>query len=397
MSLHYKYHVGQIVSTKSLDLESIGIVGNTASCEVLYPMIDSRYFVRVRETDGYAFIAEDKLLSTEPFSNPQTDAKSLRIVFFGNGKFAAPTLQHLIESGYNIIAVVTAPDYERNRRNHQTEVKQIAIRYGLNVLQLATIDSESFRQALTHLRIDLGIVVDYKYLPSEVIATASYGMLNMHCSLLPAYRGSSPVETAIRNGDSFSGVTVFRINDKIDEGAIVNNLGVPIEENDDAGTLTSALATVGAYVMEDAIQLVVQDSDSVEQSFVLNDFYPSVQQLKYTKKLTANDLSIHWNESVDDVCKILRSLRPKYNAHTRFYSFTNHPNAVLFIDDAKATNIPRGFYAIGELAIIDKRLCIACNDYFLEVTKLHRQSGRAVSAVDFINGYHGQTLRGVCN
>ena len=152
-----------------------------------------------------------------------TEAKNLRIVFMGTPEFAATSLRRLVDEGYNIVAVVTTPDKPagRGQKMHLSDVKILAQELGLPILQPEKLRDEAFLEALRALQPDLGIVIAFRMLPEVVWAMPRLGTFNLHASLLPEYRGAAPINWAIINGETRTGVTTFMLNHEIDKGAII--------------------------------------------------------------------------------------------------------------------------------------------------------------------------------
>ena len=167
------------------------------------------------------------------------DAKDLRIVFMGTPEFAVPSLRALVGGGYNVVGVVTSPDKPagRGQKIHRSEVKIAALELGLPVLQPEKLKAPEFVEALEALRPDLGIVIAFRMLPEVVWAMPRLGTFNLHASLLPQYRGAAPINWAIINGETETGVTTFLLNHEIDKGGIIGQIRVPILPEDNVGTL----------------------------------------------------------------------------------------------------------------------------------------------------------------
>ena len=186
------------------------------------------------------------------------DAKDLRIVFMGTPEFAVPSLRALVGGGYNVVGVVTSPDKPagRGQKIHRSEVKIAALELGLPVLQPEKLKAPEFVEALEALRPDLGIVIAFRMLPEVVWAMPRLGTFNLHASLLPQYRGAAPINWAIINGESKTGVTTFLLNHEIDKGAILGQVGMPIQPEDNVGTLYDRLMTVGADLVVQTVERI---------------------------------------------------------------------------------------------------------------------------------------------
>ena len=173
--------------------------------------------------------------------------KQLRIVFMGTPEFAVPSLRRLVEEGYNVVAVVTAPDKPagRGQKLHESDVKVAARELGLPVLQPERLKAPEFVEAMRALQPDLGIVIAFRMLPEVIWAMPRYGTFNLHASLLPQYRGAAPINWAIINGETRTGVTTFLLNHEIDKGAIIAQTEMPIGADDTVGTMYDKLMHEG--------------------------------------------------------------------------------------------------------------------------------------------------------
>ena len=166
-------------------------------------------------------------------------AKDLRIVYMGTPDFAVAPLKALVEGGYNVVAVVTTPDKPSGRglKVNESAVKRYATEVGLPIMQPEKLKNEEFVEAFKALDADLGIVIAFRMLPEVIWAAPRLGTFNLHASLLPQYRGAAPINRAIMNGETVTGVTTFLLNPQIDEGAVIGQVKVEIEPPDNVGTL----------------------------------------------------------------------------------------------------------------------------------------------------------------
>ena len=180
--------------------------------------------------------------------------KDIRIVFMGTPEFAVPSLKALVEGGYNVVGVVTTPDRQAGRglKVHECDVKVAARELGIQtILQPEKLRDEEFLAALRELNPDLGIVIAFRMLPEVVWGMPRFGTFNLHASLLPQYRGAAPINWAIINGDTQTGVTTFLLNHEIDKGAIIGQVREKIADTDTVGSLYDRLMTVGADLVLD--------------------------------------------------------------------------------------------------------------------------------------------------
>ena len=184
--------------------------------------------------------------------------KELRIVFMGTPDFAVASLNALVEANYNIVGVITAPDKPagRGRKLNESAVKKYALSHGLEILQPVNLKNPEFLHKLESLKADLQVVVAFRMLPKQVWAMPKMGTFNLHASLLPNYRGAAPINWAIINGDTKTGVTTFFINEHIDTGAIIKQESTDISESMTAGELHDILMKLGSKTVVETVEII---------------------------------------------------------------------------------------------------------------------------------------------
>ena len=235
------------------------------------------------------------------------NAKDLRIVFMGTPEFAVPSLRALVEGGYNVVAVVTTPDKPagRGQRLHESDVKVAARELGLPILQPEKLRDPEFVEAMQALNPDLGIVIAFRMLPEVIWAMPRLGTFNLHASLLPQYRGAAPINWAIINGESETGVTTFLLNHEIDKGAIVGQIRVPIGEEDTIGTMYDRLMEVGTGLVIDTVERIATGNiNPVEQMHI------DERTLHPAPKIFREDCCIDWSRSGREIINFVRGLSP---------------------------------------------------------------------------------------
>ena len=218
--------------------------------------------------------------------------KELRIVFMGTPEFAVPSLRALVAGGYNVVAVVTTPDKPagRGQKLHQSEVKLAALELGLPVLQPEKLKAPEFVEAMQALKPDLGIVIAFRMLPEVIWAMPRLGTFNLHASLLPQYRGAAPINWAVINGETETGVTTFLLNHEIDKGAIIAQVRVPILPKDNVGTMYDRLMHTGtALVTETVDRIAAGDIQPMEQTGI------DESRLHPAPKIFKEDCRIDWS------------------------------------------------------------------------------------------------------
>jgi len=232
-----------------------------------------------------------------------------RIVFFGTPEFAVASLDALVMSGFDVVSVVTAPDKPAGRGLNLAEsaVKKYALACSLPIFQPANLKSPDFLQSLSELKPDLQIVVAFRMLPREVWAMPVLGTFNLHASLLPQYRGAAPINRAIMNGETETGVTTFFINEKIDTGAILLQMKTGIGPDETAGQLHDRLMKSGAHMVVETVKRIKEGTiSSVDQAKILQISVP----LKPAPKIHREDMIVDWNLDVDQVYNKIRGLTP---------------------------------------------------------------------------------------
>ena len=242
--------------------------------------------------------------------------KEIRIVFMGTPEFAVPSLRALVAGGYNVVGVVTAPDKPagRGQKLHQSEVKTAALELGLPVLQPEKLKAPEFVEAMQALRPDLGIVIAFRMLPEVIWAMPRLGTFNLHASLLPQYRGAAPINWAIINGETETGVTTFLLNHEIDKGGIIGQVRVPILPEDNVGTLYDKLMTTGtALVTETVDRIAAEDIRPVEQQHI------DESTLRPAPKIFKEDCRIDWTLPGRRIADFIRGLSPYPAAWTEMF------------------------------------------------------------------------------
>lgn len=235
----------------------------------------------------------------------------LRIVFMGTPDFAVPTLRTLLEEGHQVVGVVTAADKPagRGQKLKESAVKQYAKEKGLPVLQPTNLKSPEFNEELKALRPDLNVVVAFRMLPEVVWDMPTYGTINLHASLLPDYRGAAPINWAIINGETETGVSTFFITHNIDTGDLIYQKKVPIGPDETAGELHDKL-------MEEGAELVLQSVNAIERGEHPKTPQPQTDEIKKAPKITKEMCWIDWQQKLPDIHNLIRGLSPFPGART---------------------------------------------------------------------------------
>ena len=239
--------------------------------------------------------------------------KPLRIIFMGTPDFAVSTLQTLVENGQNVVAVITAPDKPAGRglKLNESAVKQYAVSQNIPVLQPTNLKAETFLAELKSYQADLQIIVAFRMLPEAVWNMPPLGSFNIHASLLPQYRGAAPINWAIMNGETETGVTTFFLQHQIDTGDIIFQDKVTIEPTDDFGSLYEKLKHAGAA-------LALKTVKAIEAGNVPSEPQKTNQELKEAPKIFKDTCQINWNQPAQKIHDFVRGLSPYPTAWTIF-------------------------------------------------------------------------------
>jgi methionyl-tRNA formyltransferase len=231
--------------------------------------------------------------------------KDLRIIYMGTPKFAVPTLSQLVNKGWNIVAVVTAPDKPQGRGQKITysPVKECAIKHNIPVLQPEKLKSPEFIEELKSYKADLQIVVAFRMLPEIIWNMPRLGTFNLHASLLPDYRGAAPINWAIINGETETGITTFFLQHEIDTGEIIFQEKEPIHAEDNIGTLYERLMIKGADLVNKTVEEIAKGTVKTSPQVLK-------ETMKHAPKIHKETCKLDWNQSAENIHNLVRGLSP---------------------------------------------------------------------------------------
>jgi methionyl-tRNA formyltransferase len=311
-------------------------------------------------------------------------AKELRIVYMGTPDFAVAPLRALVEGGYNVVAVVTTPDKPSGRglKVNESAVKRYAVEVGLPLLQPVKLRDEEFVEAFRALDADLGIVIAFRMLPEIIWSAPKMGTFNLHASLLPQYRGAAPINRAIMNGETVTGVTTFLLNPQIDEGAVIGQVKVDIEPADNVGTLHDKLMVVGTdLVLETVEKLASGCVEPIEQTAM------ECGELKPAPKIFKEDCHIDFGRSGREIINLVRGLSPYPAA---WASLTDTLSAKIFDAEFEPANVT---CEVGTIVSDEKRyIKVACADGYISIKELQLSGKKRMSAEELLRGF-----RNICS
>ena len=304
--------------------------------------------------------------------------KKLRIVFMGTPEFAVGILDTIIKNNYEIVGIITAADKPagRGQKIKYSAVKEYAVANNLKLLQPTSLKDESFLDELKSLNANLQVVVAFRMLPQLVWQMPSLGTFNLHASLLPNYRGAAPINWAIINGETKTGVTTFFIDDKIDTGAMIMSKEISISKNENAGELHDRLMVLGSETVIETLALIANEK-------VVTTIQKDTNEINTAYKLNKENCKIDFSKSGEEIHNLIRGLSP-------------YPTAWCTIkdgDDEWNVKIYEAIYykeehleTIGTILSTKKTLKIAVVNGFIEVINLQFPAKKRMNTLELLNG-----------
>ena len=316
--------------------------------------------------------------------------EDLRIIFMGTPEFAVETLKALVENGYNVVAVVTQPDKPVGRHGsvlQSSAVKQYAVEHGIPVLQPEKMKDPQFVETLRSYRANLQVVVAFRMLPEVVWAMPDYGTFNVHAALLPQYRGAAPINWAVINGETQTGVTTFFLDHDIDTGRIIMKKTFDIPDDADVEYVYDGLMHLGAEICLETLQAII-DADGYPVTIAQDD--ANSQQpianspLKSAPKIFKETCEIDWTKTAKQVYDFVRGLSPYPGAWTTLVT-PDDKETVLKIFKTRKTGMECQAET-GSLRIEGKQLQVAAADQWLQLEELQLAGKKRMAVRDFLNG-----------
>ena len=313
------------------------------------------------------------------------EKKELRIVYMGTPDFAVESLRALVEGGYNVVGVITMPDKPVGRHGsvlQASPVKEYALSQNLPVLQPEKLKDETFLDELRALKADLQIVVAFRMLPEVVWDMPRFGTFNLHASLLPQYRGAAPINWAVINGDTETGVTTFFLTHEIDTGKIIRQKHLPIADTDNVGTVHDALMAIGAGLVTETVDLLLAGKvDAIPQE----EFIKDVTELRPAPKIFKDTCRIDWNQPSKRIYDFIRGLSPYPAAWTELVASDGSRQALKVYQAEKrpaSHNQAIGVILTDTKSYID----IAVEDGYIRLLDLQLAGKKRMGVKDFLNG-----------
>lgn len=309
------------------------------------------------------------------------DKSDLRIVFFGTPEFAVASLDRLVSEGFDVAAVVTMPDKIAGRGHKllESDVKKYAVAKGLPVLQPEKLKSPEFIDQLRNINADLFIVIAFRMLPEAVWAMPRLGTFNLHGSLLPKYRGAAPINRAIMNGETETGITTFFLKHEIDTGDMIEQRSTPISDDDNVGTVHDRLMEMGADMVVSTVHSILDGSLSTRPQ-PEGEFFAA-------PKIFKEDCRIDWTRDAKAIHNQVRGLSPYPAAFTTFEDKEGRRfDAKIFL--TALTGRDAGNSVPGEIVIDGKRMYIGASDSQVEILSLQPAGKKRMDTSAFLLGYH---------
>lgn len=300
----------------------------------------------------------------------------MNIVFMGTAGFAVPALQRLIDSRYTVTGVITQPDKPvgRGLKVSSSPVKALGTEHGLRVMQPDRLRDELTRDEILGLKPDLGVVAAYgKILPVWMFEDIPHGVINIHGSLLPAYRGAAPIQRAIMNGDSVTGVTIAQVEEGLDTGDILKQVEMPVGEDETAGELSKRMAERGADLLMEVIAEIEAGTKSA---------CPQPPDTVYADKIEKSEARIDWAMPAKKIHDLIRALNPAPGA------FTDLNNKSLKVWRSHIHSLTNDNKPAGEVIdITSKGFIVRCGAGSLLITEVQPESKKRMSGAEFARGY----------
>ena len=313
--------------------------------------------------------------------------EDLRIVYMGTPDFAVESLRALVEGGYNVVGVITMPDKPMGRHGsvlQPSAVKQYAVSVGLPVLQPEKLKDEVFLEELRALRADLQIVVAFRMLPEVVWNMPRLGTFNLHASLLPQYRGAAPINWAVINGDTETGITTFFLKHEIDTGEVIQQVRVPIADTDNVEVVHDKLMVLGGKLVLETVDAILNGTVKPipqEEMAVVGELRPAPKIFKETCR-------IDWNQPVKKIYDFIRGLSPYPAAWSEL--ITSEEGAAVVVKIFESEKIYESHQLATGTIVTDgkKFMKVAVPDGFVSILSLQLPGKKRLKIDELLRGYH---------
>lgn len=314
--------------------------------------------------------------------------EDLRIVFMGTPEFAVESLKSLVEGGYNVVAVVTQPDKPVGRHQdtlQPSQVKQYALSQGLPVLQPVKMKDPEFVEQLRSYQADLQVVVAFRMLPEVVWAMPRFGTFNVHAALLPQYRGAAPINWAVINGETQTGVTTFFLDHDIDTGRIIMQKPFAIPDDADVEYVYDGLMRLGAEIAKETIDSLIEADGNIA-SMPQEEMIPTGTVLHNAPKIFKDTCHIELHQNAKKVYDFVRGLSPYPGAWMEIQKEGGKAQVLKVFKTSKTGKAVPEDAVVGDLRVDGKQLLVACDDEWLQLDIIQMSGKKRMEARDFLNG-----------
>lgn len=303
----------------------------------------------------------------------------MKVVFMGTPDFAVGTLEALIEAGHEVIGVVTQPDKPKGRGKTlmATPVKEVALKHQIPVYQPKKVREAGFTETLGRLAPDVIVVAAFgQIITKEILDIPRFGCINVHASLLPAYRGAAPIQWAVINGEKESGVTIMQMDEGLDTGDMIDKVVVPLAQDETGGSLFDKLSQAGA-------RLCVKVLKDLEEGNAVREKQPEESTTPYASMISKKMGEIDWNRSAKSIEHLIRGLDPWPSAYTKLQGKT----LKLWKAEAQKENVPEG--VPGEVVKVERdTFCIQTGDGILKIEEVQLEGKKRMDTAAFLRGFH---------
>ena len=300
----------------------------------------------------------------------------MKIVFFGNADFGCKTLEALCSiNNHQVVGVVTNSDKKRGRNLKllPTPIKSLSKKLNLNIIENDNLKDSNLVNLLHSLKPDIFIVIAYKIMPKEIYSIPKFGSINLHASLLPAYKGAAPIQRAIINGEQCTGLSTFFLNDVIDGGKLINQIKISISNDDTFENVWNSLNIISPEFVINTLELIIEKKTNIIDDLTIKE--------SFAPKILKKELKINWSE-------------PNYIIHNKVRAFSPFPSMYTFLGSKRIKILKTTISdyvddssKIGEIIIIENKLIVKCGVGFVEINMLQPDSKKEMKSIDFINGF----------
>lgn len=308
--------------------------------------------------------------------------RKLKVVFMGTPEFAVATLDAIRAAGHDVVCVVTTPDKPagRGQQMHFSDVKNYALKHNLPLLQPEKLKDDLLVEDLRDYQADVFVVVAFRMLPKCIYQIPPMGTFNVHASLLPQYRGAAPIQRAIMNGETMTGVTTFLLDEHTDTGAILNQTEVPITHDDNAETLHDKLMVEGAAI-------AVKTLDQMASGTTTPIAQTASDSLKSAPKIFKDDMHIKWDNDAEVIYNHVRALSPYPAAFSFLKQLSDNKHKVLKFFEIEVSEHKSQTKPGTINVILPKRMTISTQNFDIFVKTLQIEGKKRMSVEEFLKGF----------